>query len=99
MYEVHCKRISRKGRKAFAMGASQKSRVDRNNSPHSVDVVATSPLQGRGIVFAKHWVLPEGSADYIAFRPPRPPVIYRLLREPSSSPPGKLYRKWLSKNQ
>ena len=26
--------------------------VDRNTSPHSVDFVATSPLEGRGIVFA-----------------------------------------------
>ena len=26
----------------------------RNRSPHSVDFVATSPLKGRGIVFADH---------------------------------------------
>ena len=33
----------------------------RNRSPHSVDFVATSPLKGRGIVFAKHRALPRGS--------------------------------------
>ena len=52
--------------------------IDNRVSPHSVDFVATSPLKGRGIVYANqrlylgaHFVRPEVTLQQAGFAPLR----------------------------
>ena len=46
MYEVHCRRVPRKEREAFAMDASQKSQVDWNER-HLTPSTPSPPLPSR----------------------------------------------------